>query len=103
MPLTMRADSTEYVTATITADHDITGTTISVSLPTANTAPTTWYVAEVVSVAPISSSWRATYRVLVGPAGAIQLTPGTYDWTCRLTDDPEVPVRKAGVVTITAT
>lgn len=106
MPLTMRADSTEYVTATVTADHDINGKSIDVSIPVTNTAPTTWYPATVIGVVANSGStrWTATYRLLVGPAGGVtQLSVGSYDWTCRLTDTPEVPVRKAGVLTITTT
>jgi len=104
MPLMMRADTLEYATATITADHDITGKTIEVSLPAAGNAPSTWVPADVVNVAPVSGGrFTATYRVLIGPAGDFTLPPGIYDWTLRLTDTPEVPVRFVDKVTITAT
>lgn len=106
MPLTMRADTTEYVTATVTADHDLTGVGISVAVPVTNVAPTTWYSASVQSVVSTlgGSRWVATYRILIGPSGgAVQLTAGSYDWTVKVTDSPEVPIRKAGVLTITAT
>jgi hypothetical protein len=106
MPLSMRADSTEYVTATVTADHDITSAAISVALPVTNTAPTTWYTATVTDVKAVAGRSQATYRILLGPAGGVtQLTAGSYDWTVRLTDNPgpEVPVRKAGILTITTT
>lgn len=103
MPLTMRADTLEYATATITADHDLTGKAIHVSLPSTGVAPSAWIAAEVVLVEPVGSMSRAKYRILVGPAGDITLTPGDYDWTVRLTDDPEVPVRKVDKLTITAT
>lgn len=102
MPLSMRADTLEYATAKITADHDITGKTIEVSLPATGNAPSTWVAADVVDVSPISGKWTATYRVLIGPAGDFTLTPGIYDWTLRLTDTPEVPVRKVDQLTITA-
>lgn len=104
MPLTMRADSTEYATATVSADHDITGSAIEVSLPITNTTPSTWYDAEVLGVTQVGQRWTAAYRILIGPAaGVTSLAAGTYDWTVRITDDPEVPVRKVGTVTITAT
>lgn len=98
----LRSDSTEFVTATVTADHDITGRVIEVALPLAGTAPSTWYTAEVVSVLDTGNAqWKATYRILVGPTGAVTLTPGTYDWIVKVTDSPEIPVRLAGTVTIT--
>jgi hypothetical protein len=102
----MRADSTEYLTATITADHDITGTSIDVALPVKDAVPSTYYPADVLGVAANigASRWTATYRLLVGPSGGVvQLAPGVYDWTCRLTDSPERPIRKVGTLTITAT
>lgn len=103
MPLTMRADTLEYATATITTDHDITGKVIEVALPVTNVAPSTWQPAEVVSVTPgTGSKYTAKYRVLIGPTGAFTLTAGTYDWTVRLTDDPEIPVRKVDQLIITA-
>lgn len=106
MPLTMRADSTEYATATVTADHDIKDATIEVALPVANTAPTTWYPAEKLTTVQIGQRWQTTYRILLGPAGGVtQLAAGLYDWTLRVNDvpGPEKPVRKVSVVTITAT
>ena len=108
MPLIMRADSTEYATATVSADHDIATSGIAVALPTAGVAPVTWYEADVLGVVANAgfTRWTATYRVLLGPVGGVtQLTPGTYDWTVKITDDPgpEVPIRKVGLVTITAT
>lgn len=103
MPLSMRADTLEYATATITADHDITGKTIEVSLPAAGNAPSTWVAADVVDVTPVAGDrYIAKYRILIGPAGQITLTPGSYDWTVRLTDTPEIPVRKVDVLTITS-
>lgn len=97
----IRTDSTEFIYATVTSDHDLTGTTIEVALPTTGVTPTTWYTATITDVAPIKADrWVTTYRLLVGPsAGAVTLTAGTYDWVFRLTDSPEVPIRKTGTVT----
>jgi hypothetical protein len=99
----MRADTLEYATATITADHDITGKVIEVSLPVTANPPVTWVAADVVEVtAEAGGRYKAKYRVLIGPAGQFTLTPQVYDWTVRLTDDPEIPVRKVDQLTITA-
>lgn len=104
MPLTIRPDSTEYVTATVTADHDLSEATIEVALPVTGVLPETWITADVVSVAEVSAGkWVATYRVLVGPAsGDVALEAGTYDWILRVTDSPEVPVRKVDTVKVVA-
>lgn len=101
----IRTDSTEFIFASVTADHDLAGRSIDVALPASGEAPATWYPATVVSVAQTTADrWTATYKLLVGPSGgATTLTPGTYDWTMRLTDSPERPVRKTGSVQVTLT
>lgn len=104
--MNIRVDSTEYIYSTVTADHDLTGKAIEVALPRVGVSPDTWYSATVTGVAQTSTSpnrWTATYRLLVGPTGgALTLTSGSYDWTFRLTDSPEKPVRKTGSVVATA-
>jgi hypothetical protein len=101
--MNIRADSTELATATVTVDHDITGKTIQVSLPEAGLPTTSWVDAEVVGTVQDGPNWTTTYRILIGPAsGDVTLTAGTYDWTVKVVDVPEVPVRKAGVVVVTA-
>ena len=100
----IRADSTEFIYATVTADHDLTSATLHVALPVTGVAPTTWYEATVTDVAQIGSSptkYKATYRLLVGPSGgATTLTAGTYDWVLRVTDSPEQPIRVTGTVEV---
>jgi len=100
MPLTMLAASTEYVTSTITADHDITNDAIQVSLPLTGAQPSNWISATVLGVVPGSGKWTATYRLLVGPqAGDVSLEAGSsYDWYVKVTDSPEVPVRKVDTI-----
>ncbi len=39
-------------------------------------------------------------RILVGPGGTIQLAAGRYDVYLKITDNPEVPVRLAGPLTV---
>lgn len=101
--MNIRADSTEYVKSTVTVDHDISTADISVALPVTGVAPSVWFLAEVTGTSNVGGNWTSTYRILVGPAGgAVALTAGTYDWTVKIEDNPEVPVRKAGVVVVTA-
>lgn len=102
MPMTIRADSTEYVTATVTADHDITGDPIDVATPVKGAAPSVWTQATVLAVdSSVAGKWTATYRVLMGPAGgAIALDPGSYSWILRVTDNPEQPVRLVDTITV---
>lgn len=105
--MNIRTDSTEYVYSTVTADHDLTGVLIEVALPATGNAPVTgdWHSAETTGVTQTSMSparWTATYRILLGPSGGVtSLVPGNYDWTVRLTDSPEHPVRKTGSVIVT--
>jgi hypothetical protein len=101
--MNIRADSTELATATVTVDHDITGKTVQVSLPATGQATSTWVTATVLGTVQVGPNWVSTYQILIGPAsGDIQLAAGTYDWTVKVVDTPEVPVRKAGVVVVTA-
>lgn len=102
MPMTIRADSTEYVTATVTTDHDITGDVIEVATPAKGAAPETWTATSVLSVTEgTPGKWTATYRLLMGPAGGdIALAAGSYDWVVRVQDTPEVPVRKVDTITV---
>ena len=104
---TLRADSTVYLKGTITVDHDITGKTVEVAIPSAGVAPDTWQAATVLSVVetPASSgTWVATYRMLIGPLAGVYAPPvGQYDWTLRITDTPERPVIKAGTLKIVET
>lgn len=103
--MNIRTDSVEYIYSTVTADHDITGKNIEVALPLTGVGPTSWYAATVESVQQTSASpprWQATYKLLIGPGTTVgQLAVGTYDWTFRLTDTPEKPVRKTGSVQVT--
>jgi hypothetical protein len=62
------------------------------------------------AAAPVSGDWKTaswdtdatttpvTYRAqcLVGPSGTVTLAAGTYTVWVKVTDSPEVPVRRAG-------
>lgn len=101
--MNIRADSTELATATVSVDHDITGKTIQVSLPATGQPTSTWVTADVLGTVNNAGVWTSTYQILIGPEdGDIELAVGTYDWTVKVIDTPEVPVRKSGVVVVTA-
>jgi hypothetical protein len=101
--MNIRTDSTEYVRSTVTIDHDLASATIDVALPVSGQTPTEWFPAEITGTTTSAGKWTATYRLLVGPdGGATELIPGSYDWTVRVNDIVETPVRKAGVVIATA-
>lgn len=67
-----------------------------------------------VDVAPVSGDWKTgswdtdtttnpdTYhaRCLVGPAGAVTLTAGTYAVYVKVTATPEIPVLRAGLMEV---
>lgn len=66
------------------------------------------------NTAPVSGDWKtaswdtdsttvpATYRAqcLVGPSGTVTLTAGTYTVWVKVTDSPEVPVKRAGLLKV---
>lgn len=108
--MTIRADSLEYVTGEVIGDHDISADTVEVSVPLTTTNPVTYYPATVLgtvqSVDPVTDTdiWTLTYRVLVGPGAAADITipaNGSYDWTVRVTDDPEIVVMLADTIKVT--
>jgi hypothetical protein len=94
--------SVEYVKVPVSAEEsgaavDITADVVEMAFPLQD-------------VAPVSGDWETaawetdatttpdTYlaRCLVGPGGAATLVVGTYDVYVRVTDTPEVVVRRAG-------
>ena len=87
---TIPRGSIEYVTATVTADVDLTmPAEISVSRGTASTwLPATW-VGEVGKTRTLRTTDVIDFSEVDYPAG-------TYTVRVRLTDSPEVPVIRAG-------
>ena len=99
--------SKEYVKVRISARED--GVVVN---PTADTVEMAFTSAE---AEPTSPDWKAaewetntstdpdTYwaRCLVGPGGTVALTDGTYRVWVRITDSPEIPVLRSGLLIIT--
>lgn len=100
----IRADSTEYIYSSVVSDADPTGKVIEVSFPVVDAVPSAWHTASTVEIRRVVTEperWKATFRLLVGPAEDVVLTPGLYDFTVRFNDTPEFPVRRAGTVRVT--
>jgi hypothetical protein len=93
---TIHRTSRELLKVTVTADHDITGSTLHLAVipwPLEAEADTTWQAA---------TTWDGTTaRLLVGPPG-LTLTEGVYRVWIRIQDTPEQPVfPAAGVLLVT--
>lgn len=89
--------STEYVKVPVTADVDPTSDVVMMALTLA---------AGGVSLGDFTTaSWETTdgvhyARLLVGPAGGLALPNGSYKIWVKITDNPEIPVKPAGHLTI---
>lgn len=94
--------SLEYLPVRVSAtvdgvDYDPTDDAVEIALPISGTDP-------------ISGDWKSAdwqtidddyfARVLVGPGGDFDLSRGDYDILVRIHDSPEVPILKAGLLTI---
>jgi hypothetical protein len=102
-PVNLLATSTEFlhvpVTTTVNgAPYDPTSDTVQMAfMATGVPASSDWH----------PSTWEtvgSTHNAicLIGPAGGgIPLAPGTYTVYVRVTDNPEIPVKQAGYLTIT--
>lgn len=57
-------------------------------------------------VEPVEDDWKdavwdnGSYKLLIGPAGSLTLTPGTYTAWVRLEAPPEKVVRRSGPVRV---
>lgn len=100
--LTQSVLSVEYVKVPVSAEES--GAAVDISADVVEMAFT------LQDVAPLSGDWEAaawetdvtttpdTYlaRCLVGPGGTATLAAGVYDVHVRVTDTPEIVVRRAG-------
>jgi hypothetical protein len=87
--------STEYVTIPVTATSggspvDLSGTTVEWAFTDPGAQPSAWHAGD----------WLAgKARILVGPA-VIALAVGYHDVWLRVTDSPEIPVRRVGQIKV---
>lgn len=96
----IRADSLEYLPVKVDAfklgaPYDPTSDVVQIALPVINANPTTFKTA---TWQTVDDEYIA--EVLVGPGGDFVLTKGDYDIIIKITDSPEVPVLRAGRLSI---
>lgn len=90
----------EYLPVKVTAfklgaPYDPTSDVVEIALPIINADPTvfksaTWQIVDDEKVA----------EILVGPGGDFDLDKGDYDIIIKITDNPEVPILRAGRLSI---
>ena len=99
--------SLEHVLARVSARKN--GAVVN---PTTDTVQMAFTTAE---AEPVGGDWKAAtwetdsatepdtyYAVcLVGPGGTVTLADGTYRMWVKVTDSPEIPVKKAGILIVT--
>lgn len=87
-------DSLEYLTVDITADVAVSD--VDLAITTQSARPSSWTAASVTD---------NVASVLVGPGGTVELEPASFPYTyvvwARVNDVPEIPVMRAGTLTLT--
>jgi hypothetical protein len=98
----LAAASTEYIRVPVTATEagepvDITGDTVALGFTDSwnSDAPAEWHPATWETINDVH-----TARLLIGPGTDVALTAGAWDVWVKVTDNPETPVLKAGVLRI---
>jgi hypothetical protein len=83
--------SLEKISVAVTATANPTGDTVQMAVALNYTNPVTWVAATWVTVAGV---YYAT--VLIGPGSTLgALAPGIYSVWVKITDNPEIPVKRA--------
>lgn len=100
MAATIPSVSTEYLHGPVTASVTLDTQPVQVAFVTPSSATpsdaTSWVDAEWEGTAGTTRTWR----VLIGPGTSSPLPAGAYGVWVRITDTPEVPVRKHDTLTI---
>jgi hypothetical protein len=95
--------SKEYVPAAVTAPHDPTALTVMFAFTTSEVAAgATWYSGSWDGAAVLQSdgTYRAIAQCMVGPGGTVTLAVGSYVVHVKVTDNPEIPAKKAGILKV---
>jgi hypothetical protein len=98
MALELHHLTREYVWWEVTTPNDLTPATAEVAFTAAAEIPSSWESATLVQD---NDKWYV--RVLASgeaQGGDIELSEGDHQAWIRLTDNPERPVRKTGIVTV---
>jgi hypothetical protein len=96
--------STEYVVVPVNAVfdgtlYDPTGDVVQFAFTVGyGVQPSVWYTGEW-DTNPVQGYWYNA-KVLVGPSSPVVLAQATYTVWVKITDDPEIPVRQVGTLTV---
>lgn len=110
MPRTfeIRHDSLEYLPVRVEGErdgdvYDPTNDVVKIACPVIDVDPVTldWKTAAWNTVEDSAGHSDYFARILVGPGGTVTLVEGDYDVLVKVTDNPEVPVLRAGLLRIT--
>lgn len=84
--------SKEYLLMPVTASVNVLDDTVQWAFTDPSVDPTSW----------TAGDWDADgkARILVGPGGAVTLSKGLRDVWLKITDSPEIPVRRVGQITV---
>ena len=107
MSLTVSSASLQLVPALVEAivagaPYNPTGDQVAFAFTTPGTSPmgAQWWPGSWDSTSPAGGGSWYTALCLVGPGGTVQLAPGSYQVWVKVTDNPEVPVLPAFLLTI---
>jgi hypothetical protein len=91
MQLRISSLSKEYLLIAVIADVVVTDDPVAWAFTDPDVDPTSW----------TSGDWEGTQaRILVGPGGSVTLTKGTHDVWLKVTDSPEVPIRRVAQISV---
>lgn len=96
-------ESKEYVPAEVIAPHDPITLPVDFAFTEDNSADdAVWHAGSWEGPATTRSdgTFLACALCLVGPGEPAELDSGTYVVHVRITDNPEIPVKRAGVLTV---
>lgn len=98
MAVTLSALTREYLRLDVTSEDDLAGTGVEVAFVALGQDPAEidWVTAD--SWAIEDSTWRA--RILIGPGGTTDPGQGDHQIWMRLTDTPEIIVRRTDTLTL---
>lgn len=101
-PVSIPSESLEYLRAKVTTQLDPTDGTVQFSLTDVDGDPVTWVAGEWEDD-PLVTTNRVTAvaRILIGPSGDLTPAEGKHAVWIKVTDAPEAPVRRVGVIRIT--
>lgn len=98
--LVLSSLTTEYLHIPVTGDVDLDAQVVAIAvIPVGQEEPADDEWHEAAWVGAVGTTRSA--RVLIGPEEDLELANGTYTAWVKVTDTPEIPVRKSGLIRVT--